>query len=457
MIMALRQFNPSSTVKILSLFIQLYTYCCITTTVAFSNHNPSITTARSLHHHHCHIGIDFRQHNQISSQRLVSRRQREYKWMKLNLSQSLANENNDASSNEENNKAKTLASSLLAKFSLLAPLWTSAAAIYAIANPSSATTKVLGSPNVMQNALFTLMFAMGMAILPKDVSRAISNPKILMMNAVLCFGMVPLLGVGLSQVFRLVTTVTNAGSLYSSSSTQVGLLLLASVSGGQASNLFTLIAGGDVALSVICTLSTTLLGVLMTPLLAKVLVGQTVQVNLIGVVQSVASLVLVPLVTGLGLGHWLIPTRIHQRIIVPFMPVVGILATLILVAGGASSLSFNQKSLGPWQWVATALPSSLLCLLSGAAALQWINFWNRQRKPKDAINETSKRALVVEALSKSPTLAYFLASKHFGKEAAAVPAAAMVTLAVLGALVASLWSTLAPVTADDGMVEEGEI
>ncbi|KAL3939412.1 MAG: hypothetical protein SGBAC_005854 [Bacillariaceae sp.] len=386
--------------------------------------------------------------------------------VKLNLSQSLDNDNvgdDDARKLEHKIANRTLAANLLAKFALLAPLWTSLTAIYAITNPSSA--KIFGTPKIMQSALLTLMFAMGMAILPKDVSRAISNPKIIMMNAALCFGMVPLLGLGLSQVLSLVAAGFTGGSsssfLLSSKNTQVGLLLLASVSGGQASNLFTLIAGGDVALSVICTLTTTLLGVLATPLLTKVLVGQTVDVNLMGVVQSVATLVLIPLVSGLGIGQCL-PARIHQRI-VPCTPVVGILATLILVAGGASSL----QSIGPRQWIATALPSSLLCLLSGAIALKCINVWNhhhhhhrsssnsnssssssKSSQDETLINETAKRALVVETLSKSPTLAYFLASKHFGTEAAAVPAAAMVTLAVLGAFVASLWSALAPVVVD---------
>ncbi|CAJ1949177.1 unnamed protein product [Cylindrotheca closterium] len=457
--MALRQFT-SATVLILSIFIQLY--CTTTTIYAFSTSSSSFLRHHH-HHHHCHIGIGFRR-NQIPC-----RRQREYKRLKkLNLSQSVDIDNDDHSNVEKKNDKKTLASNLLAKFSLLAPVWTSMAAIYAITNPSSA--KVLGSPNVMQNALLTLMFAMGMAILPKDVSRAISNPRILMTNAILCFGVVPLLAVGLSQVLRLVAVATNTGSsLLFSPSTQVGLLLLASVSGGQASNLFTLIAGGDVALSVICTLSTTLLGVLATPLLAKVLVGQTVDVNLMGVVKSVASLVLVPLVAGLGLGHWCIPTRVHQRFIVPCMPVVGIFATLILVAGGASSLSW--KTTNPSLIIATALPSTLLCLVSGVVALQWINFQNRRGKSQSnkknkknnddddpRITEAAKRALVVETLSKSPTLAYFLASRHFGTEAAAVPAAAMVTLAVLGALIASLWSALSPppfVADDDTMLVEG--
>ena len=59
--------------------------------------------------------------------------------------------------------------------------------------------------------------------------------------------------------------------------------------------------------------------------------------------------------------------------------------------------------------------------------------------------ETTKRALVIETLSKSPTLAYVLACQHFGQASGTVPAAATVTLAILGALVASLWSILTPI------------
>ena len=56
------------------------------------------------------------------------------------------------------------------------------------------------------------------------------------------------------------------------------------------------------------------------------------------------------------------------------------------------------------------------------------------------MEERTKRTLVVETLSKSPTLAYLLSLRHFGPQAALVPGGAMVTLAVLGALVASIWS-----------------
>ena len=56
------------------------------------------------------------------------------------------------------------------------------------------------------------------------------------------------------------------------------------------------------------------------------------------------------------------------------------------------------------------------------------------------MDKARKRTLVVEVLSKSPTVAYVLALKHFNAAAASVPAAGMVSLAVVGAAVASVWS-----------------
>lgn len=64
-----------------------------------------------------------------------------------------------------------------------------------------------------------------------------------------------------------------------------------------------------------------------------------------------------------------------------------------------------------------------------------------------------QKTLVIETISKSPTLAYLLAVQHFDTTSgrptttmpsSTIPGAAMVTLAVLGACVASVWSLLTP-------------
>jgi BASS family bile acid:Na+ symporter len=315
--------------------------------------------------------------------------------------------------------------SYLAKFSLMAPVWTTLAAIFAVSYPLRA--QIFGSLAIMRKSLMTLMFAMGLAITPKDVSKVLSNPKIIALNGLLCYGIAPLLALIISKLL----------DLFNVSQTNVGLLLLASVSGGQASNLFTMIAGGDVALSVICTLSTTLLGVVATPLLVKGLLGQSVQVDTNGVVRSVASMVLLPLLFGLSFGQILPPKIIKS--ITPVLPTLGVLATIILVIGGASNLQLKQQCFG-----SVVLPSCLLCLASGVVSWWFVN--QRLKGPKE---EATKRALVIETLSKSPTLAYVLACQHFEPSAKAIPAAAMVTLAILGASIASLWSILAPIEKKD--------
>eukprot|EP00966_Prymnesium_polylepis_P269305 6221676-Prymnesium_polylepis.1 len=93
---------------------------------------------------------------------------------------------------------------------------------------------------------------MGLTLTPADLSRAARAPKPLACNLLCCFALTPLVSVGLGALLA-------AGE----SGLRAGCVLLGCVSGGQASNLCALLAGGDVALSVVLTLSTTLLGVVL--------------------------------------------------------------------------------------------------------------------------------------------------------------------------------------------------
>jgi BASS family bile acid:Na+ symporter len=312
----------------------------------------------------------------------------------------------------------------LSIFNLLTPIWILLVSFVSISNATSCSN-TFGSLYVMQMAYRSLMFAMGLTITPKDLTRAISYPFVLSINALLCFGVMPLL----------------AGSIakgLSSSSQTIGLILLGSVGGGQASNLFTLIAGGDVALSIICTISTTLLGVIATPLLVHQLLGYTVDVNGYGVIKTIAWLILLPILSGSFISI-IFPKAIKK--ISPFLPALGIFSTLVLVAGGssntfvtASTLAVRGSSLG----LSLLVPSCLLSVLGATIA------WCVTSALK--MDEQTKKTLVVETLSKSPTLAYVLAMKHFDLSAASIPAAAMVKLAVIGALVASIWATISSTT-----------
>jgi BASS family bile acid:Na+ symporter len=297
----------------------------------------------------------------------------------------------------------------------------------------------------MQGALAVLMLVMGLTISPSDLSRAFQSPGVLVLNGVCCFGIMPLLAIFLSRIFGFTPDQT------------IGTVLLGSVSGGQASNLFALLAGGNVALSVVCTLSTTVLGVLATPMLIQGLLGCSVTVDAMAVLRSVATLVLLPVSTGLALGQLLPPPTQDTTPtqdpntgakISRVGPAIGVVATLLLVAGGAANAaqslllfaSGNNNNIHNGMIASTAVACIGMPVLGGALALGLARLVGIR-------DEASKRTLVVEVLSKSPTLAYVLARTHFSSSpaCATIPAAAMVSLAALGATVAALWTRLSPI------------
>ena len=92
---------------------------------------------------------------------------------------------------------------------------------------------------------------------------------------------------------------------------------MGSINGGQASNLCTFIAKGDVALSVLMTTVTvcgliiiiifishslngqTIAGIFMTPLLCKMILGAVVPVDAVGIAVSCLQVVLAPIAVGM--------------------------------------------------------------------------------------------------------------------------------------------------------------
>merc|ERR1711995_222867 len=81
----------------------------------------------------------------------------------------------------------------------------------------------------------------------------------------------------------------------------VGLILVGSCPGGTASNVVTLIARGDVALSVVMTSISTMAAVVLTPRLTELLASQYVPVDGWLLLLRVLQVVLVPVACGVPL------------------------------------------------------------------------------------------------------------------------------------------------------------
>ena len=260
----------------------------------------------------------------------------------------------------------------------LAPLWTSVAATAGLLRPD-AIGPTLGSLPAVSASLSVLMLAMGLTTSPKDVCDSFSQQRgVLLLNMMCCFVLMPLLAVAITRYLPNCSPQVAAGTI-----------ILGSVGGGQASNLFALLAGGSVSLSVVCTLSTTILGVAATPFIVELLLGKSIPMNTFQVLISTARLVLAPLCAGIALSG-LLPEMSRR------LPTakLGIVAMMILCAGGAANSA--GLLLRSTMWKPAVACSVLLPIIGGAVALVLANMFK--------IDETSKRTLVIEVLSKSPTV-----------------------------------------------------
>ena len=201
-----------------------------------------------------------------------------------------------------------------------------------------------------------------------------------------------------------------------------GMVLIGSINGGQASNLCTYIAKGDVALSVLMTTCTTIGAIFMTPLLCKLLLGAIVPVDAVGVAISTIQVVLVPIILGMGL-NYKFPKSVKE--VEPFAPVVGVVSTCVLVGSAVAQCSAPIKAAG----ASLQLACAALHILGGLVAYFAC-------KPL-GYNEQTARTFAIETSMKSSAFGFLLACLHFESFLVRVPAAvSVVWMALTGSILA---------------------
>jgi len=182
-------------------------------------------------------------------------------------------------------------------------------------------------PSVINPLLGLVMFGMGMALRIEDFRIVFSRPRDIAIGCLAQFTVMPLLAWVLSRLFALDEALT------------VGVILVGCCPGGTASNVITYLAKGDLALSVGMTATSTVLAPFVTPLLVWLLVGQTVDVEVVGMLLSIFWVVILPIVAGL-VAKWLWPKFTERA--TGYLPAVSTLAicaiVLIVIAANASKL-----------------------------------------------------------------------------------------------------------------------
>jgi len=103
--------------------------------------------------------------------------------------------------------------------------------------------------------IFVIMLGMGASLTPRDFWLALKRPYGLMIGVVSQYGIMPFLG------FLLITLLPLPPAI------AVGVLIMACMPGGTTSNIFTYFSKGNLALSVLMTVTSTVTGVILIPVI----------------------------------------------------------------------------------------------------------------------------------------------------------------------------------------------
>ena len=283
--------------------------------------------------------------------------------------------------------------------------------------------------------LGVIMLGMGLTLTVADFRRVASAPRAVLAGVVLQFTVMPLAGFSLAGLFGL------------SNGLAVGLILVACCPGGTASNVIVYMARANVALSVSMTMASTIIAIVLTPLLTGWLGGVYLVIDRWNLFMNMVTVVLLPVLVGVAMARYL-PAL--TRRIVPVAPIVSIVFVVVIVAG----IVANSKPL---------IEANAGVLLLAIITLHAVGFglgWLISRVVGFA--ETDRRTLSVEVGMQNSGLGASLAStpafaRQFADpmQAALAPVPAAISAVchvVIGSVLSAIWRRDAErVLADNSM------
>ena len=307
----------------------------------------------------------------------------------------------------------------------LFPLWTVTFSAAALIWPTAFTWF---SGNAIQWGLGFIMLGMGLTLQFDDFRPVFRKPGAVAIGVVLQFSAMPMLGWSIATLMDLPKELA------------LGLILVASCPGGTASNVIAFLARADLALSVAMTSVSTLASVLMTPLLTRLLAGRLVDVDVLGLLQSILLIVIFPVVLGASANRFF-PTGARRiSAYSPFVSVVFIILILGTIIGGN-----REAILANW----SLMLGAVALLHGGGFVLGYVVTRSA------GFDRRVARTASIEVGMQNSGLAAALAQKHFADLLLAPVPAAMSAVAscLSGSLAAGYWR-LRPVPMPDPQSKE---
>ena len=297
---------------------------------------------------------------------------------------------------------------VLSKVCQLFPLWAIAIAVVACYAPSLFTPF---KPNIGYLLMF-VMFTMGVSLSFADFKYIFARPKAVIVCTVLHYIVMPFTALILSKVFQMSTDLA------------VGMILVGSVSSGTASNVIIYLAKGDVALSVTISAVSTLVGVVVTPLLTLLLVGQSVQVNAWEMFEHIVLIVLVPIILGL-IVHYLLNKVVKK--VEPILPFLSMCCVIFLIGIVVAASRDQIANVGFIIMLAIILHNAI-GLLGG--------YWGGR---VFGFDESTCRTMAIEVGMQNSALAATLGQTYFSALASLPGAIFSVWHNISGSILAGYW------------------
>ncbi|KAL3651535.1 hypothetical protein CASFOL_004537 [Castilleja foliolosa] len=324
----------------------------------------------------------------------------------------------------------------------LYPLYVTVGGVVAFCRPSTFDWFVNLGPTSYSFTLGLVMLAMGITLELKELIGLFKQrPFAIIYGCAAQYTIMPAFGMIISKLLGL------------SPSLSVGLILLACCPGGTASNVVTLIARGDVTLSIVMTVCTTLGAVILTPLLCKILAGTFVPVNAVNISVSTLQVVVAPILLGSYLQRTF-PKPV--KLMTPFAPLLAVLSASLLACSVFSENVVRLKSsvlgaslssdLSPIRRAQAMISGELGVVVLSVLLVHFAGFFVGYLSAAfGGFKEPQRRAISIEVGMQNSSLGVVLAASHFSSPMVALPSAiSAVVMNIMGSSLGFFWRYIDP-------------
>ena len=260
--------------------------------------------------------------------------------------------------------------------------------------------------------LSVVMFGMGMTLTADNFKAVLKKPVIIAIGVFIQFFLMPLIAWGLAMTFELSTELL------------VGMILVGSSAGGTASNVICYLARGNVALSILMTLTSTICAIVLMPAITFVYLNQSVPVPVLDMMTSILLIVILPVILGTAINTLF---GRHLETVQPIFPVISCLAIIAIIA---IIVGLNQNNLAnlklPVLWA--VMLHNLIGPIVGYIIPKLMKY-----------DPETCRTVAIEVAMQNSGLSVALAIKYFSTTAALPGALFSIWHNISGSILATYW------------------